>query len=201
MVLKNKLNITNQIELNKVEERITKQKAKQFFDSGDISKVEVGTFKGLSYIHHYLFKDIYPFAGKIRDVNISKGNFRFASAMYLKQALKEIDKMVQSSFDEIVEKYVEMNIAHPFREGNGRSMRIWVDLIFKKELKKVVDWSKIDKNDYLMAMERSVVKDLEIKELLKNSLTENIDNRELFMKGIDVSYFYEGYSFYKIKDL
>ena len=201
MILENKLNITNQIELNKIEEKITKQKAKQLFDSGDISKVEVGTFKGLTYIHKYLFEDIYFFAGKIRDVNISKGNFRFASAMYLKQALKEIDKMAQSSFDEIVEKYVEMNIAHPFREGNGRSMRIWLDLIFKKELKKVVDWSKIDKNDYLMAMERSVVKDLEIKELLKNSLTEKIDDRELFMRGIDASNFYEGYSLYNTKNL
>ena len=201
MVLENKLNIKSQIELNKIEEKITKQKAKQLFDSGDISKVEVGRFKGLAYIHKYLFEDIYFFAGKIRDVNISKGNFRFASAMYLKQALKEIDKMAQSSFDEIVEKYVEMNIAHPFREGNGRSMRIWLDLIFKKELKKVVDWSKIDKNDYLMAMERSVVKDLEIKELLKNSLTDKIDDRELFMRGIDVSYFYEGYSLYNTKNL
>ena len=201
MVLENKLNITSQIELNKIEEKITKQKAKQLFDSGDISKVEVGRFKGLAYIHKYLFEDIYFFAGKIRDVNISKGNFRFASAMYLKQALKEIDKMAQSSFDEIVEKYVEMNIAHPFREGNGRSMRIWLDLIFKKELKKVVDWSKIDKNDYLMAMERSVVKDLEIKELLKNSLTDKIDDRELFMRGIDASYFYEGYSLYNTKNL
>ena len=201
MLLENKLNITNQIELNKIEEKITKQKAKQLFDSGDISKVEVGTFKGLAYIHKYLFEDIYFFAGKIRDVNISKGNFRFASAMYLKQALKEIDKMAQSSFDEIVEKYVEMNIAHPFREGNGRSMRIWLDLIFKKELKKVVDWSKIDKNDYLMAMERSVVKNLEIKELLKNSLTDKIDDRELFMRGIDASYFYEGYSLYNTKNL
>jgi cell filamentation protein len=201
MVLENKLNIKSQIELNKIEEKITKQKAKQLFDSGDISKVEVGRFKGLAYIHKYLFEDIYFFAGKIRDVNISKGNFRFASAMYLKQALKEIDKMAQSSFDEIVEKYVEMNIAHPFREGNGRSMRIWLDLIFKKELKKVVDWSKIDKNDYLMAMERSVVKDLEIKELLKNSLTDKIDDRELFMRGIDASYFYEGYSLYNTKNL
>ena len=201
MVLENKLNIKSQIELNKIEEKITKQKAKQLFDSGDISKVEVGRFKGLAYIHKYLFEDIYFFAGKIRDVNISKGNFRFASAMYLKQALKEIDKMPQSSFDEIVEKYVEMNIAHPFREGNGRSMRIWLDLIFKKELKKVVDWSKIDKNDYLMAMERSVVKDLEIKELLKNSLTDKIDDRELFMRGIDASYFYEGYSLYNTKNL
>ena len=196
MLLENKLNITSQIE-----EKITKQKAKQLFDSGDISKVEVGRFKGLAYIHKYLFEDIYFFAGKIRDVNISKGNFRFASAMYLKQALKEIDKMAQSSFDEIVEKYVEMNIAHPFREGNGRSMRIWLDLIFKKELKKVVDWSKIDKNEYLMAMERSVVKDLEIKELLKNSLTDKIDDRELFMRGIDASYFYEGYSLYNTKNL
>jgi len=201
MILPNKLGISNKIELAKIEEKITKQKAKELFDSKDISKIEIGSFKGLSYIHHYLFKDIYSFAGKIRDVNISKGNFRFASAMYLKQALKEIDKMPQSSFDEIVEKYVEMNIAHPFREGNGRAMRIWLDLIFKKELKKVINWSKIDKDDYLMAMQRSVVKDLEIKELLKNALTKKIDDRELFMKGIDMSYFYEGYSLYKTKDL
>ena len=201
MILPNKLGITNKIELAKIEEKITKQKAKELFDSKDILKVEVGSFKGLSYIHHYLFKDIYHFAGKIRDVNISKVNFRFASAMYLKQALKEIDKMLQNSFDEIVEKYVEMNIAHPFREGNGRAMRIWLDLIFKKELKKVVDWSKIDKDDYLMAMERSVVKDIEIKYLLKNALTKKTDDRELFMKGIDVSYFYEGYNLYKTKDL
>ena len=201
MILPNKLGISNKIELAKIEEKITKQKAKELFDSKDISKIEIGSFKGLSYIHHYLFKDIYSFAGKIRDVNISKGNFRFASAMYLKQALKEIDKMAQSSFNEIVEKYVEMNIAHPFREGNGRAMRIWLDLIFKKELKKVINWSKIDKDDYLMAMQRSVVKDLEIKELLKNALTKKIDDRELFMKGIDMSYFYEGYSLYKTKDL
>ena len=201
MVLANKFGIINEIELAKIEEKITKQKAKELFSSKDILKVEVGSFKGLSYIHYYLFKDIYPFAGKIRDVNISKGNFRFASAIYLKQALKEIDKMPQNGFNEIVEKYVEMNIAHPFREGNGRATRIWLDLIFKKELKKVVNWSKIDKDEYLMAMERSVVKDMEIKYLLKNALTKKIDDKELFMKGIDTSYLYEGYGLYKTKDL
>jgi len=201
MTLPNKLGITDQVKLAKIEEKITKQKAKKLFDSKDIEKVKVGTFAGLSYIHRYLFEDIYEFAGKIRDVNISKGNFRFAPVIYLEQSLKHIDSMLQSNFDEIVEKYVEMNIAHPFREGNGRATRIWLDLIFKKELKKVVDWSKIDKNDYLMAMERSVVKDIEIKYLLKNALTDKIDDRDLFMRGIDISYFYEGYGLYKTEDL
>ena len=201
MTLPNKLGITDQVKLAKIEEKITKQKAKKLFDSKDIEKVKVGTFAGLSYIHRYLFEDIYEFAGKIRDVNISKGNFRFAPVIYLEQSLKHIDSMPQSNFDEIVEKYVEMNIAHPFREGNGRATRIWLDLIFKKELKKVVDWSKIDKNDYLMAMERSVVKDIEIKYLLKNALTDKIDDRDLFMRGIDISYFYEGYGLYKTEDL
>ncbi len=201
MTLPNKLGITDQVKLAKIEEKITKQKAKKLFDSKDIEEVKVGTFAGLSYIHRYLFEDIYEFAGKIRDVNISKGNFRFAPVIYLEQSLKHIDSMPQSNFDEIVEKYVEMNIAHPFREGNGRATRIWLDLIFKKELKKVVDWSKIDKNDYLMAMERSVVKDIEIKYLLKNALTDKIDDRDLFMRGIDISYFYEGYGLYKTEDL
>lgn len=201
MVLNNKLNITNQIELNKAEEKMSKEKAKKFFDSGKIDTIKVGTFTGLKQIHKYLFEDIYDFAGKMRDVNISKGNFRFAPVMYLEQSLKHIDKMPQSTFDEIVEKYVEMNIAHPFREGNGRSTRIWLDLIFKKELKKVVDWNKIDKEDYLSAMERSPIKDIEIKHLLKNALTDKIDEREVFMKGIDVSYYYEGYDEYNIHDL
>lgn len=201
MVLENKLNITNQIELNRFEEKISKEKAKKLFDSGKIDKIKVGTFAGLKQIHKYLFEDIYDFAGKLRDINLSKGNFRFAPLMYLKQSLKNIDKMPQSTFDEIVEKYVEMNIAHPFREGNGRATRIWLDLIFKKELKRVVDWNKIDKADYLLAMERSPIKSIEIKHLLKNALTDKINEREIFMKGIDVSYYYEGYDEYDIHQL
>lgn len=201
MVLKNKFNITNQIELNKIEEKLSKEKAIKLFDSGKVNQVKVGTFAGLKQIHKYLFEDIYEFAGKMRDVNISKGNFRFASVMYLAQSLEHIDKMPQSTFDEIVEKYVEMNIAHPFREGNGRATRIWLDLIFKKELQQVVDWNKIDKDDYLSAMERSPVKDIEIKHLLKNALTDRIDEREVFMKGIDISYYYEGYDEYDIHKL
>ncbi|HLA34185.1 MAG TPA: Fic family protein [Rhodocyclaceae bacterium] len=201
MILENKLNIADQIELAKAEEKISKQKAKQLFDSGDIDKVEVGKFAGLAFIHAYLFGDIYPFAGKIRDVNIAKGNFRFAPLMYLEPALKHIDNMPQSSFDEIVEKYVEMNVAHPFREGNGRATRIWLDLILKKEIKKVVDWNQVDKEEYLSSMQRSVVKDLEIKTLLKQALTDQIDDRVLFMKCIDVSYYYEGYSEFKTEEL
>lgn len=201
MVLENKLNITNQIELNKAEEKISKTKAKKLFDSGKIEKIKVGTFAGLKQIHKYLFEDIYDFAGKLRTVNIAKGNFRFAPVMYLAQSLKQIDKMPQSTFDEIVEKYVEMNVAHPFREGNGRATRIWLDLIFKKELKKVVDWNKIDKADYLSAMERSPIKDIEIKHLLQNALTDKINEREVFMKGIDISYYYEGYDEYNIHNL
>lgn len=201
MVLENKLNITDQVELNKAEEKISKIKAKKLFDSGKIEKIKVGTFAGLKQIHKYLFEDIYDFAGKLRTVNIAKGNFRFAPVMYLAQSLKQIDKMPQSNFDEIVEKYVEMNVAHPFREENGRATRIWLDLIFKKELKKVVDWNKIDKADYLSAMERSPIKDIEIKHLLQNALTDKINEREIFMKGIDVSYYYEGYDEYNIHDL
>jgi len=201
MILENKLNITDQIELAKTEEKISKQKAKQLFDSGDIAKVEIGTFAGLSFIHAYLFGDIYAFAGLIRDVNIAKGNFRFAPLMYLEPSLKHIDALPQSTFDEIVEKYVEMNIAHPFREGNGRATRIWLDLMLKKEIRQVIDWNLVDKDDYLSAMQRSVVKDLEIKVLLKQALTDQIDDRALFMKGIDVSYYYEGYSEFKTEDL
>ena len=201
MTLENKLNITHQVELAKAEEKISKQKAKQLFDSGDITQVEVGTFSGLSFIHAYLFENIYHFAGKIREVNIAKGNFRFAPLMYLEASLKHIDTMPHSNFDEIIEKYVEMNIAHPFREGNGRATRIWLDLILKTEIKQVIDWNRVDKEEYLSAMERSVVKDVEIKVLLKQTLTDQINDRELFMKGIDVSYYYEGYSEFKTEEL
>ena len=201
MILDNKLNITNQIELAKAEEKISKHKAKQLFDSGDIANVEVGTFNGLAFIHAYLFEEIYDFAGKIRKVNIAKGNFRFAPLMYLEASLKHIDAMPQGDFDQIIEKYVEMNIAHPFREGNGRATRIWLDLVLKEETKQVVDWNLIDKEDYLSAMQRSVVKDVEIKVLLKQALTDQINDRELFMKGIDVSYYYEGYSEFKTEEL
>ena len=200
-MLNNKLNITDQVELSKLEEKITKQKAKELFDSGDISRAEVGTFAGLSFIHRYLFDALCDFAGKMREVNISKGDFRFAPVMYLRQSLEHIDAMPQNDFDEIIEKYVEMNIAHPFREGNGRAMRIWLDLILKRELKQVIDWNRVDKDDYLSSMQRSVVKDVEIKLLLKQALTDQIDDRALFMKGIDVSYFYEGYSQYKTENL
>ena len=201
MILENKLGITNQVELAKVEEKTSKQKARQLFDTGDIDQVNVGTFEGLAFIHSYLFGEMYDFAGKIRDVNIAKGNFRFASLMYLEASLKHIDSMPQSNFDEIIEKYVEMNIAHPFREGNGRATRIWLDLILKKEIQKVIDWNQVDKEEYLSAMERSPVKDVEIKVLLKGALTDRIDDRTLFMKGIDVSYFYEGYSEFKTEEL
>lgn len=201
MVLPNKLNITNQLELNTAEEKISKQKAKQMYENGDINQMEVGTFAGLAQIHAYLFGDIYDFAGKLREVNIAKGNFRFAPLMYLEQSLKHISAMPQNTFEEIVEKYVEMNVAHPFREGNGRATRIWLDLILKKEIKRVIDWNAVDKAEYLSAMERSVVKDLEIKHLLKAALTDQINDRELFMKGIDISYYYEGYSEFRVEDL
>lgn len=201
MILENKLGITDQIELAKAEEKISKQKAKQLFDSGDINQVQVGSFTGLAFIHTYLFGDIYDFAGKVRDVNIAKGDTAFARVMYLDASLKHIETMPQSSFDEIIEKYVEMNMAHPFREGNGRATRIWLDLILKKEIRQVVDWNKVDKEDYLSAMQRSPVKDVEIKALLKQALTDKIDDRALFMKGIDVSYFYEGYSEFKTEEL
>lgn len=201
MILDNKLNITDQIELAKTEEKISKQKARQLFDSGDINKVEIGTFAELAFIHAYLFEDMYPFAGKIRDLNIAKGDFRFVPPMYLEPSLKHIDAMPQSTFDQIIEKYVEMNVAHPFREGNGRATRIWLDLILKKEIQQVVDWNRVDKEEYLSAMQRSVVKDLEIKFLLKQALTDQIDDRALFMKGIDVSYYYEGYSEFKTEEL
>lgn len=201
MILENKLNITDQIELAKAEERISKRKARQLFDSGAISQVKVGTFEGLAFVHRYLFEDIYDFAGKVRTVNIAKGNFRFAPLMYLEQSLRYIDAMPQSNYEQIVEKYVEMNIAHPFREGNGRATRIWLDLIFKQELRQVVDWNLVDKEEYLSAMERSVVKDLEIKALLKQALTCNVDDRALYMKGIDISYYYEGYSEFKTSEV
>ena len=199
--MKNKLGISNQVELAKAEEKISKQKARQLFDSGDIALAEVGTYGGLAFIHAYLFNEIHDFPGKLRAVNIAKDSFRFAPLMYLEAALKHIDAMPQGSFDQIIEKYVEMNIAHPFREGNGRAARIWLDLILKKELKRVVDWNAVDKDEYLSAMQRSVVKDLEIKALLKDALTDRIDDRSLFMKGIDVSYYYEGYSEFKTEEL
>lgn len=187
--------------LNREEERLTKLKAKSFFDSGDVNRVEVGTFQGLADIHRYLFSDVYDFAGTLCDVNIGKGQFRFAPVMYLDAALANINQMAQSTFDEIVEKYVEMSIAHPFREGNGRSTRIWLDLMFKKEIQRVVDWNEIDKEDYLLAMERSPIRDIEIKYLLAGALTDKIDDREVYMKGIDISYFYEGYNEFPMEDL
>lgn len=201
MTLENKLDIDNQVELAKAEEKLSKQKAKQLFDSGDIHRAEIGTFSGLSFIHAYLFGDIYHFAGKVRDVNIAKGNFRFAAVLYLDAALKQIDSMPQGTFDEIIEKYVEMNVAHPFREGNGRATRIWLDLMLKEGIRQVVDWNQVDKAQYLSAMQRSVVKDLEIKALLSQALTDKVDDRALFIKGIDVSYYYEGYSEFKTDEL
>lgn len=201
MSLENKLNISDAAELARVEEKISKTKAIQLFESNIVKEFEIGKFSGLAKIHEFLFDELYDFAGKVRDVNIAKGNFRFAPVMYLHAALKHIDDMPQSTFDEIIEKYVEMNIAHPFKEGNGRSTRIWLDLILKKELKLVIDWNNVDKEDYLLAMERSPIKDVEIKVLLKNALTDRIDDREVYMKGIDASYYYEGYNTFKSEDL
>ena len=201
MALENKLGLTSIAELDREEERISKKKAAQLFDRKLLDTFDVGTFAGLTAIHKHLFEDIYDFAGELRTVNIAKGNFRFASLMYLQAALENIDKMPQSNFDEIVEKYVEMNIAHPFRDGNGRSTRIWLDHILKNEIGKVVDWSKVDKDDYLLAMERSPIKDVEIKVLLKGALTDEIYSREVYMKGIDHSYYYEGYTTFKTEEL
>ena len=201
MALQNKLGLTDELELAREEERISKQKALALYDTGLLDTFPVGTFAGLAMIHKYLFEDIYEFSGQMRTVNIAKGNFRFAPVMYLRPALESIDRMPQSTFDEIIEKYVEMNVAHPFREGNGRSTRIWLDCILKKELHQVVDWSRVDKSDYLMAMERSPVKDLEIKVLLHKALTEQINDRQVSMKGIDASYHYEGYQIFRTEEL
>lgn len=201
MALENKLGITDSATLARTEEKLSKEKAVKLFEYGILDNQKAGSFQALAEIHKYLFEDIYDFAGKIRTVNIAKGGFRFAPVMYLESSLENIEKMPQSDFDSIVEKYVEMNIAHPFREGNGRSMRIWLDMMFRKELSMSVDWSRIDKEDYLLAMERSPIRDIEIKHLLKNALTADINDRELFMKGIDQSYYYEGYNSYSIDDL
>ena len=201
MALENKLGITDSTELAKAEERISKTKALEMFQQGLLDTFEVGTFRGLSQIHKYLFDEIYDFAGQVRTVNIAKGSFRFAPVLYLTSALENISRMPQSTFDEIIAKYVEMNVAHPFREGNGRSTRLWLDAILKKELRRVVDWSKVDKDDYLLAMERSPIKDTEIKLLLKAALTDQINDREVYMKGVDASYRYEGYDTYKIGDI
>ena len=201
MAHENKLGLTSSADLAREEERISKKKAVKLFDKGILDSLPAGKFSTLQAIHKYLFDEIYDFAGEVRTVNIAKGNFRFASLMYLQAALENIDKMPQSNFDEIVEKYVEMNIAHPFREGNGRSTRIWLDHILKNEIGKVVDWSKVDKEDYLLAMERSPIKDVEIKVLLKGALTDEINSREVYMKGIDHSYYYEGYTTFKTEEL
>ena len=201
MTLENKFNINDAVELARAEEKISKTKALKLFTSGYLNTLTAGTFDSLAEIHRYLFDEIYSFAGNVRTVNMAKGNFRFAPVMYLEQALKHIEAMPQSTYNEIIEKYVEMNIAHPFREGNGRSTRIWLDLILKKELGKVIDWSQVDKNDYLLAMERSPIKDIEIKVLLQPALTDNINDRLIYMKGIDASYHYEGYTLYKTENL
>lgn len=200
-MLENKLGLTSSAELARMEEQLSKKKAVLLFEKGILDSLPAGKFSTLQAIHRYLFEDIYDFAGEIRKVNMAKGNFRFAPLMYLDAALENIDKMPQSDFDEIIEKYVEMNIAHPFREGNGRSARIWLDHIIKQEIGKVIDWSKVDKEDYLLAMERSPVKDIEIKYLLKNALTDEVDSREVYMKGIDHSYYYEGYTTFKTEEL
>ena len=201
MILENKLNITDPAELAREEERISKKKAKEMFETGYLNSLEPGTFETLKKIHKCLFEDIYDFAGEIRKVNIAKGNFRFTPLAYLEESVKKIEEMPESTYNEIIEKYVEMNIAHPFREGNGRSTRIWLDLILKKELSVVIDWSSVDKTDYLLAMERSPIKDVEIKELLKQSLTDKVEDREVYMKGIDNSYLYEGYISFKTDEL
>ena len=203
MTLENKPGpgITDSVELSKAEEKISKKKAVELFDKNIFDKLKLGSCEDLFTIHKYLFEDIYDFAGELRDINISKGNFRFAPVMYLEVSLENIEKMPQGSFDEIVEKYVEMNIAHPFREGNGRSMRIWLDLTLKKEIGKAIDWSMVDKEDYVMAMERSTVKDIEIKHILREALIDDINDREIYMKGIDHSYYYEGYAEYKAEEL
>lgn len=201
MALENKLGITDPAELAKVEERISKTRALELFERGLLDTFEVGTFQGLAQIHKYLFDEIYDFAGKVRTVNLIKGGFRFAPALYLAPALESISKMPQSTFDEIIAKYVEMNVAHPFREGNGRSTRLWLDAILKKELRQVVDWSRVDKDDYLLAMERSPVRDTEIRLLLQAALTDRLDDREVYLKGVDASYHYEGYSSYKTGEL
>lgn len=200
-MLENKLGLTSSAELARMEEQLSKKKAVLLFEKGILDSLPAGKFFTLQAIHRYLFEDIYDFAGEIRKVNMAKGNFRFAPLMYLGAALENIDKMPQSDFDEIIEKYVEMNIAHPFREGNGRSARIWLDHMLKQEIGKVIDWSKVDKEDYLLAMERSPVKDIEIKYLLKNALTDGVDSREVYMKGIDHSYYYEGYTTFKTEEL
>ncbi|WP_338541632.1 protein adenylyltransferase Fic [Paenibacillus tundrae] len=201
MALENKLGITDSAELARVEEKLSKKKAIEIFETGLLDTLEIGTFKALSHIHMCLFEEIYDFAGKVREVNIAKGGFRFAPVMYLEAALENVSKMPQSTFEEIIEKYVEMNVAHPFREGNGRSARIWLDCMLKKEIRQVIDWSKVDKEDYLLAMERSPIKDVEIKVLLQAALTDQINDREIYMKGIDASYHYEGYYVYKTEDL
>ena len=200
-MLKNKLGIINEVELAKEEERITKIKALELFDDKTIESFEIGTFNGLAKIHEYLFSDIYDFAGKIRTENIAKGNFRFASVLYLNDVLAKIDEMAQDNFENIIQKYIEMNIAHPFREGNGRSTRLWLDMILKKELGKVVDWRLVNKEEYLLAMERSPIKDTEIKLLLQQALTDSINDRLVYMKGIDMSYQYEGYNTYSMEEL
>ena len=201
MALENKLGLTSSADLAREEERLSKKKAVELFENGVLDTLPAGKFTTLQTIHKYLFEDIYDFAGKLRTVNLAKGNFRFAPLMYLEAALANIEKMPQDTFDEIIEKYVEMNVAHPFREGNGRSMRIWLDLMLKNRIAQVVDWSKVDKEDYLLAMERSPIKDVEIKVLLKAALTDDVDSREVFMKGIDHSYYYEGYTTFKTEEL
>ncbi len=201
MTLENKLGISDSTELARAEEKLSKKKAVELFESGLLDSLQPGTYHALAEIHRHLFEDIYGFAGKVRDVNIAKGTFRFAPVMYLQAAIENVEKMPQSTFDEIIEKYVEMNVVHPFREGNGRSTRIWLDQMLKKELNLVIDWSKVDKDDYLLAMERSPIKDIEIKHLLNQALTDRVNDRELYMKGIDHSYYYEGYFVYKTEEL